>query len=1041
MSEFPPGEQIPTADLQRTLAAAGRDLEERSGIGSASSEERDNVEPALRIHQELERQTNGSSVSSEGSRGTLNSVRARYRGRAGERALPEAAGLATDYKSYVDRADLGIASTFRQEQTPASLARQLEQGGASSSSSKPSVGARFRDHPRPGSAADSNKGSTGGSITGSGSGAQSHGGTGVGSGASSGAGTGTASRNSKVNASAIYETLNNEQKDMVDSIISDLSAKHGSEVASAQMLLVDASIGRDVKEENTELQAKLTMMHQRLLQQESLQERLQRERAEKLRKEEEKDELKDRMAGLEARARAKAERHEEEIQAKKAEVLAVKSREEKEKAELSAKAAAAEEESMAIKKKEILAEEKVALVKREEADEQWAQQARLAAMRSLLEATEEDVARQAEASSGLEALETVREARCLESLLGEKIESNRLLKQEMASLRLEMLRLEQDKYAAGAMASASSFVSRERDARSKLQGKARSGRFMKPSTKGPSSKAASGLLLSSIDEEDDDDAISQAVSACSGQVSSDGAACGIGDLHDFDDYSEPVDERENAEKAKKIDALLQEIEEYEKANKQLKDEVVDKDAQHMSKVNRLLEKVDNEREERLISESELEAVQATKEMIQMEKEVQLARMRQKLEETKDVEDKLWQKVEEKENEHAADLEEMRQQLFYAMEARRLEGIRLEDTRRELAACEERHARVVRELNAKLKLAYSSNKEEGSLDEDDQELEKDLMEQLRQAEQERNLLKNEKESLKVYWQGLLEHEQLQHAADLQRLEKLEEALQRERENKKRLEESFAESERQLDEAVRAKDKAEAAVKSEIEKAAEAKLAEERTQSMFGFLRCPSRSAPVSAAAFSKGLDSEDSVPSLQLAMWQMMSAMRGVTALLCHSEGLRIVDATKKACTLWGSAVLRGSTLASLVFDDLTASWLRREITVPGVADRSNGGYSLRSIGCVEFRNKLGSAFDSSVICARLPHETSLGKEAVVIVVVEPMEEEEFHGRGHPKKTSVASSQQWPQRGSFRPGPPSGVPSIASEDITANDSVSNILVNH
>jgi len=479
-------------------------------------------------------------------------------------------------------------------------------------------------------------------------------------------------------------------------------------------------------------------------------------------------------------------------------------------------------------------------------------------------------------------------------------------------------------------------------------------------------------------------------------------------------------------------------------NTQLKDEVIGKDAEHNAKVTRLFEKVENAREEQDWTEHELAELKAKKEEVTQLQEARLANAQQKLAGMKDdkkvAEANMLQKVEEQENEHAADLEDMRQQLSFATEAKRIESARLEDTRRELAACEERHARVVKELNAKLKLAYG-----GCAGSDDgaEEVKLDIIEQLRQAEQERHLLRNEKESLKVYWQGLLEHEQLQHLADVARLEKLEESLQMEKETNVRLGESLAESERQLDEALQAKDQAEAVAKAQLLEAAEKEISN-RTgfTGVFSWVRCPARasSSTTATARFSAGGNSgaDANLPSLQAAVWQMINAMQGVTALLCNSETLKITDATKKACALWGSASLRGCTLASLIFDDLTASWLRREVSdssIP-VGESGDAGFTVRGIGCIEFRNKLGSTFDSSVLCARLPPEVSPPKAPLLLLVVEPMDGEQMQER---KKTHTPalSNSQWPHKGSFRTEPSSGVQSIVSDDITANDSVSNI----
>jgi len=181
------------------------------------------------------------------------------------------------------------------------------------------------------------------------------------------------------------------------------------------------------------------------------------------------------------------------------------------------------------------------------------------------------------------------------------------------------------------------------------------------------------------------------------------------------------------------------------------------------------------------------------------------------------------------------------------------------------------------------------------------------------------------------------------------------------------------------------------------------------------------------------------------VWQTISSMSGATALLCNAQNLNIMDASKKAFSMWGSSALRGSSLASLVFDETTASWLQSELTCSAPAFVTPGtsvqGFWLRELGCVEFRSKLGSAFDSSVTCARLPDEPP-NRPAVVVVIVEPLQEEQQMPRaGGGVRNQPVQNFSTQNRPVYRRGAPSIASSVHSEDITANDSVSNVNVRY
>merc|ERR1739840_76733 len=108
------------------------------------------------------------------------------------------------------------------------------------------------------------------------------------------------------------------------------------------------------------------------------------------------------------------------------------------------------------------------------------------------------------------------------------------------------------------------------------------------------------------------------------------------------------------------------------------------------------------------------------------------------------------------------------------------------------------------------------------------------------------------------------------------------------------------------------------------------------------------------------------------------------------------------------------------------------ITPAFAAPGTSPGFWLWELGCVEFRSRLGSALDSQVICVRLPEEPRLARPAAMLVIVEPMQEEERH-----EKQMRGQPQQFFARAAYQHAPSSRAPSVTSEDITANDSVSNV----
>lgn len=185
---------------------------------------------------------------------------------------------------------------------------------------------------------------------------------------------------------------------------------------------------------------------------------------------------------------------------------------------------------------------------------------------------------------------------------------------------------------------------------------------------------------------------------------------------------------------------------------------------------------------------------------------------------------------------------------------------------------------------------------------------------------------------------------------------------------------------------------------------------------------------------------DKGASCSTALWQTLSTLSGVVALQCSATTLEIVEASRRAFEIWGSSALRSSSNASLlphlVFDDRSATWLRQEVDT---RVRNSSSFWLRELGCLEFRGKNGTPFDSVVIVVYLPKEQD--NVASVVVIIEPMEED------HPRKSSRCSSanvDNWDHHTTSSTG--RGLPyhgqydasSTASSEIGPNDSVSNVF---
>eukprot|EP00927_Polykrikos_kofoidii_P022017 TRINITY_DN20671_c0_g1_i1.p1 TRINITY_DN20671_c0_g1~~TRINITY_DN20671_c0_g1_i1.p1 ORF type:complete len:1022 (-),score=273.92 TRINITY_DN20671_c0_g1_i1:48-2756(-) len=534
---------------------------------------------------------------------------------------------------------------------------------------------------------------------------------------------------------------------------------------------------------------------------------------------------------------------------------------------------------------------------------------------------------------------------------------------------------------------------------------------------------AAQKMLRSIDEEEFE-IMSEAASFISGQVSSDGGN-GVADLNDFDDAKDSsleADARIQGLNAK-VATLKEELKEAKHQNEMLQEDLNGMDAEMWSKIGHLKEQVWSLREIKNESEDQIIRISQSKQDEVADAYEELRAVTNRLlivQRHKEAQEEVSErKAEEQSSAYQADMDALKQQLTFALEARRMDAIRLEDTKRAFVAVEEQHQRVVSDLNARLNMASggdSSGFMSGQLG---------FIEKLHELEEERNVLRNELECVMVQWRSMFENEQHNRAVDVANWKRAEKELAEAIEEHTKLEETIADLKRQV-----AEEKEKLSDEQDLSASREAAAA---SVTLWSFLRCPSRSDSTGLRVVRAAGENKEDALSLQNTVWKICQSMGGLTAMLC-GEKLNILDASKRAFTMWGSAALRGSSFATLIYDKAAADWLKAEI------DDSSGlgapvpatEFWLRELGCVEFRSKLGSPFDSTVTCARLPAEKEHSKEATFLMILEPLEDTQRPSA--PPKQSW-SSQYSQMSGSRRIG--SRPSSVISDDINPNDSVSQI----
>eukprot|EP00928_Gymnodinium_smaydae_P013985 TRINITY_DN15071_c0_g2_i1.p1 TRINITY_DN15071_c0_g2~~TRINITY_DN15071_c0_g2_i1.p1 ORF type:complete len:912 (+),score=161.63 TRINITY_DN15071_c0_g2_i1:90-2825(+) len=910
-------------DLSAALAAAERELDERSGIGSACSEDRDRVSIGERINDEIERISSASSASKSGSKPSSGES---ARSGAGADAVT---GTGTGTDTGARQRGPGVAGS-RSPSGPASViaSDSSDHSGfmKGATSSKASCGLRSESHA-------SGNTSSSGSLTH----VQE-----------------IDSMQAKLDAAAMQDDQKSEQ---ISELLASLaSLKKDSEMQHKLRSLLTAA---DEKKESAIV---------------------------------ERDDLNDRLAGLEALQGAKDARYSAELAKMRSNTddaaLRTETAHKRHVETLLEELRVSKVQCHDMKVSRNKAENERDNARRGEQASANKYTGEVAELQSSLNAANRNIARrerkrqqqQSSASSQEREREdaeaTSVEVVNLEEILGSSRAANVALNSQLAQLRLEMMNMQASHDTR--VTNLNAELDTQRATMTKMSGpKVRKKGKLKPNP------------LCSIDEEMDDDEIqSQAASGISGQVS--GANDDdVADLDDFED-GETARDKHNHER---VTQLTEELAAESSRNRALNDDIIAANARQESKVNRLRVQANDAAAVKRLDNEEIDRLKS----LGGENAAQICKLQELLTEahTQNTsnEDNAENRILEQLALHNIEIEDLQEKLHYAVEAKRLESMRLADTKRELLAVQAQHTKVVAELENRVRL-YEENDASVEL--------RETFEYHRTVELDRNRLQNELEALKVTMQSQLEMERHQHEAAIA---KVRTELMQERTLRETLERSIAN--------MRSK------FASECQKAA-TDLPQLSTQipgrrapqesAIPAWLRCPSRSA-----GGRDGLKY-----SCQESFWQLACAIQNTMALSCRARNFEIIDASKNAYVVWGSAALRGSQFPSLIPDEGSREWLKQEIStylLPNGAQKSTG-FGLRDMGNVEFRNKLGSLFDTSMLVAHVPAEPALGKESILLILVASAEKE----KAHAKVKHV----------------PSGTPSVTSDDIQACDSISNVF---
>eukprot|EP00927_Polykrikos_kofoidii_P029656 TRINITY_DN25617_c0_g1_i1.p1 TRINITY_DN25617_c0_g1~~TRINITY_DN25617_c0_g1_i1.p1 ORF type:complete len:451 (-),score=94.11 TRINITY_DN25617_c0_g1_i1:68-1420(-) len=154
-------------------------------------------------------------------------------------------------------------------------------------------------------------------------------------------------------------------------------------------------------------------------------------------------------------------------------------------------------------------------------------------------------------------------------------------------------------------------------------------------------------------------------------------------------------------------------------------------------------------------------------------------------------------------------------------------------------------------------------------------------------------------------------------------------------------------------------------------------------------CPSRKMSAEAAALGAAKTQGGGVGHLQDTCWRVLNLVPKNIALRCDFPSFSILEASREAGVVWGSAeALEGRKAPSLLRERSRASWLQRAVlTHHDLAQMQGGfekvvGFAVHTLGRMAFCDAAGVAFDGVVTIAHMPAEVDLGHGACLIVVVD-----------------------------------------------------------
>jgi hypothetical protein len=814
---------------------------------------------------------------------------------------------------------------------------------------------------------------------------------------------------------SVYDSLSTGQKEAVDRMIADITQKHIVEMAFLQNRLDTSEVSSSTMQHN------ITSMQSGLPSNTSMQYTLGGARDAKITAEDERDDLKDVIAGLQARHEVQLHRLLEDEQYMKEE--AKQSNDENKLKHAAAMRVIQEEVRVATSAgssgdmKDNAVRDELEVLTYTSGIASAESSAEILHLKGLLADANAEIHRRDEVIAALPEVGGANildftDQHFIENLLRSSRENNQELISELATGRLQLFHMRQG-HAADLL---------------NMQHKLDAAKEVAPSagSKGRPAFASAGrgrhrgANLSIINEEEDGVTHASTIPSNGSGTEivsgdSDHGAVGTGAIEDAE---------LNTQLQSQVVELLTELAAASQAKRQLIDNKTDVDAKHLSKVARLMKNLQglNSQGSELNAEIALlmqmcahRKDEASVEMEQAQQSLENARACRAIDAAIHI-----QASDDLTADHTVSLEELNEKLLCTLEMKRIDSVRLEDTKQEMFKMEERHQKMVTDLMARLQIYEAASPIEES----------DALNRMEIAETKRNQLRANLEQTELAWRHEIENAQQSHQTDLAVLSNLQVKLEEERVLHKQLLSEFQTKDERLTTILAALPPVEPSIQPP---------SLGWMEQLFAWLG--SLSSPDGRLA-----EAGITEISCQNACWQILTFLPGTLALNCRTGCLEILDASKSAYFTWGSHALNGGSLFDLLPDKTVAAWLQKRFEFqPGLGDSSD--FQLKQLPCVPLASK-NSSRDCSLTCAFLPAEPQHSNESIVIVIINPIENPVSCGGWADQDRSAANGSEarsnTDQRSASdaRPrsqirGTPSGI-SVSSDDITANDSISNIL---